>query len=200
MTGYSLREARASVRPYRCQLQMPPDRHGQVWIRVSRACASSGFRAASPVLRGRRLRRLRHWLTRRRHLGFARLCAGLSARSTCSPHPCCRRRDRPLPRSEPARTGPPGRAALATAPPWKGRARRTRPDDIRPQSHAAQRQKPGAKQCNKSTFQDHQRPPEINKNRQPPSCRKPAAQFQPVLPARLPVNHAGRENFPQPAS
>src|ERR1700675_927154 len=29
--------------PHRCQLQMPPDLHGQVWIRVSRACASSGL-------------------------------------------------------------------------------------------------------------------------------------------------------------
>ena len=28
---------------YRCQPQMPPDLHGQVWMRVSRACASSGL-------------------------------------------------------------------------------------------------------------------------------------------------------------
>src|SRR6476646_6580287 len=27
----------------RCQAQMPPDLHGHVWIRVSRACASSGL-------------------------------------------------------------------------------------------------------------------------------------------------------------
>jgi hypothetical protein len=27
----------------RCQLQMPPDLHGQTWIRVSRAWASSGL-------------------------------------------------------------------------------------------------------------------------------------------------------------
>jgi hypothetical protein len=28
---------------HRCQPQMAPDVHGQVWMRVSRACASSGL-------------------------------------------------------------------------------------------------------------------------------------------------------------
>ncbi len=44
--------SRQSPRPsYRFQLQMPPDRHGQTWIRVSKACASSGLpcRCASLV-------------------------------------------------------------------------------------------------------------------------------------------------------
>ena len=38
--------------PYRFQLQMPPDRHGQTWILASKAWASSGlaWRRASLVL------------------------------------------------------------------------------------------------------------------------------------------------------
>jgi hypothetical protein len=43
--------AMTESRDYRCQPQMPPDLHGHVWIRVSRACASSGlpWRCASLV-------------------------------------------------------------------------------------------------------------------------------------------------------
>ena len=32
-----------TLHAYRCQPQMPPDVHGHFWIRVSRACASSGL-------------------------------------------------------------------------------------------------------------------------------------------------------------
>jgi hypothetical protein len=35
--------AMTNERIYRCQPQMAPEVHGQVWMRVSRACASSGL-------------------------------------------------------------------------------------------------------------------------------------------------------------
>jgi hypothetical protein len=131
--------------PHRCQLQMPPDLHGQVWIRVSRACASSGLPCRFASLTRAAPRECS--LTRAARRGCSTFVTLVSLGFDRD------RREFGI-RAETLRRQ--YRLGEVEAEELIGTV-------VISHRQAAQSQKPGTKRDDKSAFQDHLRPPEMTK-------------------------------------
>jgi len=171
---------------YRFQLQMPPDLHGQTWIRVSNACASKGLpwpqhELGAAATRGFSERICATWCWESDSFGLTSLDSAGRFRARHAPS---------LARSTFAstRTGANsdgGPSGFGEAAPWKGRGAGTRRDDTHRQP--MHRSMPAA--SHRFVAMQHSSGPirgllKCSKHCITLSSRKRDAQFQPIVSSR----------------